>query len=108
MRVDDIEIHEGEPDRDYTYITAIEGVARKAMFAHRPTFDDVNGYLRQRAVEVGANAVIKVQYRREGRNPYRAVILTRDICSQSVTPCQRMDTARRREQATRCPAAPTT
>lgn len=63
MRIEDIEIHVGTPDFEYTAIRKLEAKCEATtVFQSAPTVDEVNARLRAMASKVGANAVIDVQY----------------------------------------------
>ncbi|MEI9849732.1 MAG: hypothetical protein WDN24_01440 [Sphingomonas sp.] len=63
MRIEDIEIHVGKPDFDYTPIRKLEAKCEATMaFSPAPTVDEMNGKLRSMAAKVGANAIIEVNY----------------------------------------------
>lgn len=66
MKIEDIEIHEGEIDRDYTVISQVSAKITNVGLAAfwTPKIEDVNSKLREKAVGLGANAVIKVKYDR--------------------------------------------
>src|SRR5438874_6975932 len=64
MRVEDIEIHVGKPEFEYTPIRQLEAKCEAATnFSPAPTMEAVNGKLRQLASSVGANAIVDVEYR---------------------------------------------
>jgi hypothetical protein len=63
MRIEDIEIHVGKPDFDYTPIRRLEAKCEAATaFSSAPTVDEMNGKLRSMAAKVGANAIVEVHY----------------------------------------------
>lgn len=64
MQIENIEIHTGRVDFDYTSIRQLEAKCEATTALHRaPTMDDVNAKLRQLAASVGANAIINVEYK---------------------------------------------
>jgi hypothetical protein len=64
MRVQDIEIHVGEPDFPFTPIRQLEAKCEATtMFSGAPTMDEVNAKLREMAAGLGANAVVRVEYK---------------------------------------------
>ena len=65
MNVEDIEIHAGEVDRPYRLLGPVEAVCRAGTsLSKAPDMAEVNYKLREKALKVGANAVIKVAYKR--------------------------------------------
>jgi hypothetical protein len=65
MRVDEIEIHAGEPTRPYRALGEVRAkVGAATVLSKSSTLDDVNAKLREQAVKVGANGVIGVSYKR--------------------------------------------
>ncbi len=65
MKVNEIEIHAGDIERPYRIVGNISAkVGAATLFSKTPTIEDVNFRLQERASQVGANAVIKVQYDR--------------------------------------------
>jgi len=65
MRVEDIEIHDGEPDQDYKTLGQVRArVTAATVFSKTPTIEDVNDKLREQALKVGANAILGVKYQR--------------------------------------------
>ncbi|MEN3746363.1 hypothetical protein TPR58_04225 [Sphingomonas sp. HF-S3] len=63
MRIEDIEIHVGEADFEYTPIRRLEAKCEATMaFSPAPTVDEMNGKLRAMASKLGANAIINVRY----------------------------------------------
>jgi hypothetical protein len=65
MKVAEIEIHAGDIDRPYRTIEQISAKVEAAtLFSKTPTLEDINLKLQERAVKLGANAVIKVEYSR--------------------------------------------
>ena len=63
MRIEDIEIHVGTPNFEYTSVRKLEAKCEATMaFSPAPTVDEMNGKLRSMAAKVGANAVINVEY----------------------------------------------
>lgn len=65
MKIEDIEIHVGKPSVPFKEIGPIKAqVGATTIFSKTPTMDDVNQRLREKAVEIGANAIIDVKYDR--------------------------------------------
>lgn len=65
MRVDEIEIHDGEPDRAYESIRDVSvRVGARSALSKAPTIEQVNSKLREEAVKIGADAIIRVSYDR--------------------------------------------
>jgi zinc ribbon protein len=65
LKIDDIEIHVGKPDRPCRVIGPITvSVGAGSALAPAPTIEAVNCKLRETAMKSGANAVINVQYKR--------------------------------------------
>lgn len=63
MRVQDIEIHAGEPDFEFTPIRRLEAKCESATaLSPAPSIDEMNAKLREMAVSLGANAIINVKY----------------------------------------------
>jgi hypothetical protein len=63
MRIEDIEIHVGEPAFEYQPIRRLEAKCEATMaFSPAPTVDEMNGKLRSMAAKLGANAIIDVRY----------------------------------------------
>lgn len=63
MRVQDIEIHTGQPDFEFTAIRRLEAKCESATaISAAPSMDEINSKLREMAVSLGANAVIHVKY----------------------------------------------
>jgi hypothetical protein len=63
MRIEDIEIHVGKPDFDYTPLRRLEAKCEATTaFSPAPTVDEMNGKLRSMAAKVGANAIVEVHY----------------------------------------------
>jgi hypothetical protein len=64
MRVQDIEIHVGEPDFPFTPVRLLEAKCEAATaLSGAPTIDEVNAKLREMAAGLGANAVVRVEYK---------------------------------------------
>jgi hypothetical protein len=64
MRVQDIEIHVGEPNFPFTSVRELEATCEAASpFSGAPTMDEVNAKLREMASGLGANAVVRVEYK---------------------------------------------
>lgn len=65
MKVTEIEIHAGDVDRPYKTIGEISAKVQAATaFSKTPTLEDINLKLQEQAAQMGANAVIKVEYNR--------------------------------------------
>ena len=65
MRVDDIEIHDGEPDQAYKNLGPVRArVGAATGFSKTPTIEDVNFKLREEALRLGGNAIVGVTYKR--------------------------------------------
>lgn len=65
MRIEDIEIHTGRPDAPFKKLGPIKAqVGAATVFSRAPTMDEVNQKLRERAVQMRANAIIEVVYDR--------------------------------------------
>ncbi len=65
MQVTGIEIHAGDVERPYKTIGEISAKVQAATaFSKTPTIEDVNLKLQEQASQMGANAVIQVQYDR--------------------------------------------
>jgi hypothetical protein len=63
MRIEDIEIHVGKPDFEYTPIRRLEAKCEASTaLSPAPTVDEMNGKLRSMAAKVGANAIVEVHY----------------------------------------------
>lgn len=63
MRIEDIEIHVGEPSFEYVPIRRLEAKCEATMaFSPAPTVDEMNGKLRAMAAKIGANAIVDVRY----------------------------------------------
>lgn len=63
MRLDDIEIHVTRPDRSYRVIGPLEVRTEASRgFAPRPPIEAADSKLRRAALDLGANAVIEVEY----------------------------------------------
>ena len=65
MRIEDVQVHLGEPGRRYRTIGAVKvRIAPRNVFYgfRQPTPDDLDDKLRERAIELGANAVIKTRH----------------------------------------------
>lgn len=64
MRIDTIELHVGEPDFPYSPVRELEAKSEsRTAFSASPTQDAVNSQLRTLAAQVGADAVIRIQYK---------------------------------------------
>jgi hypothetical protein len=65
MKVTEIEIHTGDVDHPYRTVGEISAnVEAATLFPKTPTLEDINFKLREKASQLGANAVIKVEYNR--------------------------------------------
>jgi len=63
MRVEDIEIHVGEPTFLFQPVRRLEAKCEAATaFSAAPNMEELNGKLRQMAASVGADAVVGVEY----------------------------------------------
>ncbi len=64
MEASGIEIHRGEPGRPYETIGEVKARkgAQPTPFNKRPSEDDVDVKLREKAAKLGADAVINVRY----------------------------------------------
>jgi hypothetical protein len=63
MRVDQIEIHAGAVDFEFTPVRRLEAKCEaKTAFSKTPTMADVNLKLQEMASQIGANAVVEVHY----------------------------------------------
>jgi len=71
-----IDIYTGDVDKPYQEIGKIKArVGAPSIFHKAPTRDQVNSKLREKAINKGANAVIKVEYYR-GRSAFSWKALT--------------------------------
>lgn len=60
-----IEIYSGTPTTPYKIIGPIEAkVHASTAFSKAPTLEDVNSIIKEKALKMGANAVINVEYNR--------------------------------------------
>jgi zinc-ribbon domain len=65
MKVAEIEIHAGGVDRPYKTVGEISAKVQAATaFSKTPTLEDINLKLQEKALQMGANAVINVKYDR--------------------------------------------
>jgi hypothetical protein len=65
MKVTDIGIHAGGVNQPYKALGQISAKVQAATaFSKTPTLEDINLKLQEQAVQMGANAVIRVQYDR--------------------------------------------
>ena len=65
MKVTEIEIHAGDVDQPYRTVGVISAQVEAAtLFPKTPTLEDINFKLQEKASQLGANAVIKVEYNR--------------------------------------------
>lgn len=54
MRVDQIEIHDGEPDRPYETVGDVRArMGARTAFNKAPTLDEINSKLREEALKAG-------------------------------------------------------
>ena len=65
MKATEIEIHTGDVDQPYRTVGEISAKVEVAtLFPKTPTLEDINCKLQEKASQLGANAVIKVEYNR--------------------------------------------
>jgi transcriptional regulator of NAD metabolism len=65
MKVNEIGIHAGDSDHPYRTVGEISAKLEAATrFSKTPTLEDINLKLQEKASQLGANAVIKVEYNR--------------------------------------------
>lgn len=65
MRIEDIEIHDGEPDRPYEVVgDVLARIGTRTPLNRSPSIEAINSRLREKAISMGANAVIRVAYTR--------------------------------------------
>lgn len=65
MRVEQVEIHDGEPDSSYEVIGEVRTrLGARTALNKAPTIEDANSRLREQALKIGAHAVINVEYKR--------------------------------------------
>ena len=66
MKIEDIEIHDGDIEKPYKVLDGITAKITNVGLAAwwNPTIEEVNSKLREKAIAIGANAVIKVSYDR--------------------------------------------
>lgn len=65
MRVDRIEVHDGEPELPYEVIGEVRArVVARTAFNKAPTLEQVNSKLREETLRLGGNAAINVEYKR--------------------------------------------
>jgi hypothetical protein len=65
MAIEDIEIYETDIDRPYKEIGPIKvKIGSRTVLSKSKTIEEVNLKLREKALKMGANAIIKVQYDR--------------------------------------------
>ena len=65
MKVTEIEIHAGDVDHPYRTVGEVSAKVEAApLFSKTRILDDINFKLQERASQLGANAVIKVEYNR--------------------------------------------
>jgi hypothetical protein len=66
MKVTEIEIHTGDVDHPYRTVEEISAKVEAAtLFPKSPTLEDINFKLQEKASQLGANAIIKVEYNRD-------------------------------------------
>ncbi len=64
MKIEDIEIHVGEPPFPFAAVRRLEAKCEAATaFSSAPTMDQVNAKLREMAAGLGANAIVQVEYK---------------------------------------------
>ena len=64
MKVEDIEIHVGEPNFQFEPVRRLEAKCESATaFSPPPSIEDINAKLREMASTLGANAVVQVEYK---------------------------------------------
>jgi hypothetical protein len=75
MKVSEIEMHAGDVDQPYRAVGEISAKLESAtLFSKTPTLEDINFKLQEKASQLGANAVIKVEYDRGmSLAPYKAL-----------------------------------
>jgi len=75
MKVTEIEIHAGDVDHPYRTVGEISAKVEAAtLFPKTPTLEDINFKLQEKTSQLGANAVIKVEYNRGmSRASYKAL-----------------------------------
>ena len=65
LRIEDIEIHVGDIGRPHRVVGPVKAqVTAATAFSRAPTIDEANAKLREKAIELGANAVMEVEYHR--------------------------------------------
>ena len=65
MKATEIEIHAGDVDQPYRTVGKISAkVEAETLFPKTPTLEDINFKLQEKASQLGANAVIQVEYNR--------------------------------------------
>lgn len=65
MRVDQIEIHDGEPEQPYERVGDVRvRLGARTALHQAPTLEQANARLREQALRIGANAVVHVIYKR--------------------------------------------
>ena len=65
MKFTEVEIHAGDVDHSYRTVGEISAKVEAAtLFPKTPTLEDINLKLQEKASQLGANAVIKVEYNR--------------------------------------------
>ena len=63
MKVTEIEIHTGDVEQPYRTVGEVSAKVEDAtLFLNIPTLEDINFKLQEKAFQLGANAVIKVEY----------------------------------------------
>ena len=75
MKVTEIEIHAGDAAQPYRTVGNISAMVEAAtLFCTPPTLEDINFKLQEKASQLGADAVIKVEYNRGmSRASYKAL-----------------------------------
>lgn len=65
MQASEVEIHTGSVDRPFRTLGRVEAKRAKAsLFSPDPTLDELNTELQRKAAEIGANAILDVEYSR--------------------------------------------
>ena len=65
MKATEIEIHTGDVDQPYRTVREISAKVEAAtLFPKTPTLEDINFKLQEKASQLGANAIINVEYNR--------------------------------------------
>ena len=65
MQSSEVELYTGGVERSYRSLGMIEAKrSKRSALSQDPTLEEVNSELRQKAAELGANAVLRVDYKR--------------------------------------------